>query len=94
MISFFPEHMEQVSQEIDRYVVISSTGPTAIIFVTKVGRYTIQYFVNHFGTSMYKYLIVVFTCKDELDFNGISMNEYISGGPSSIREILRLAGNR
>lgn len=80
-----------VQHEISKSICISSPGPHAFILVVRVGRLTdeelksIQHFVNCFGENIYKYLIVLFTRKDELDFEGISLEDHIRSVSQSIQ---------
>jgi hypothetical protein len=75
-------------------------GPHALIFVTRVGRFTakecqtIQHFVDHFGEGMYKYLVVIFTGKDDLEEDGVTLENYVCKAPVGLKQILHLAGNR
>ncbi|CAM6053577.1 unnamed protein product [Sphagnum tenellum] len=91
---------EDVTEEIKKCVGISAPGPHAIIFVTRIGRFTneerqtIKHFADRFGTGMYNYLIVLFTGGDDLDYDDASLEDFIRGSPPSLKEILHLAGNR
>jgi hypothetical protein len=79
---------------------LSSPGPHAIVFVTRIGRYTneerktIQFFVDQFGVGMYKYMIVLFTGGDDLKADGITLEEFIRDSPPELKEVIRLAGGR
>ena len=91
---------EQTTREIVKCIAMSSPGPHAIILVTKIGRFTeeerrtVQHFVNHFGTEMYKYMIVAFTGMDDLEYEEKTLEEYIMQGPPAMKAVLELAGNR
>ena len=49
---------------------------------TKEERQSVEYFKNRFGEDMTKYLILVFTGKDNLDFDGTTLDAYLAtAGP-------------
>ncbi|KAJ8316494.1 hypothetical protein KUTeg_006508, partial [Tegillarca granosa] len=91
---------EQVKSEIVKCIGMTSPGPHAFLYVVSISRFTkedqdaIQFFVDHLGTGVYKYLIVVFTRMDDLDIDGISIDEFVKGVPDKLEKILRLCGNR
>jgi len=91
---------EATSNEIKKFIGLTSPGPHAIVFVTHVGRFTdeelktVQFFVNQFGVGIYKYLIVLFTFCDNLENNDMSLEEYIETTPPKLKEIISLAGGR
>ncbi|KAL8261087.1 hypothetical protein R6Q59_025136 [Mikania micrantha] len=47
-----------------------------------------------FGTKIYDYMIVVFTSGDELEAEGKSLEDFLSGCSQSLKQILGLCGNR
>ncbi|KAJ8316497.1 hypothetical protein KUTeg_006511 [Tegillarca granosa] len=91
---------DKVKSEIVKCIGITSPGPHAFLYVVSISRFTkedqdaVQYFVDHFGTGVYKYLIVVFTRIDDLENDGISIDEFVKDVPDKLKEILRLCGNR
>ncbi|KAF5817423.1 putative AIG1-type guanine nucleotide-binding (G) domain-containing protein [Helianthus annuus] len=50
--------------------------------------------VDLFGNKIYDYMIIVFTCGDELDEDGKSLDEFLSGCSEQLKEVLCLCGNR
>ncbi|KAJ0603810.1 putative AIG1-type guanine nucleotide-binding (G) domain-containing protein [Helianthus annuus] len=50
--------------------------------------------VDLFGNKIYDYMIIVFTCGDELDEDGKSLDEFLSGCSEQLMEVLCLCGNR
>lgn len=91
---------EMVTKEIVRCIGMTSPGPHAFLLVVTIGRFTkeeqdtVQHFVNYFGEDLYKYLIVVFTRKDDLDEGNISIEEYIKTVPDYLKKILQLCDQR
>lgn len=74
-----------IQQEISRCIMITSPGPHAFIMVMDVAarfteeeRRTIEHFENYFGKEVYKYFIVLFTRKDQLERNNISLQDFIA----------------
>nr|XP_043635291.1 immune-associated nucleotide-binding protein 9-like [Erigeron canadensis] len=47
-----------------------------------------------FGDKIYDYVIIVFTCGDELEEEGKSFEDFLSDSPDELKEILLLCGNR
>ncbi|KAJ8307939.1 hypothetical protein KUTeg_014508 [Tegillarca granosa] len=91
---------EQVKSEIVKCMRMTAPGPHAFLYVVSISRFTkedqdaVQYFVDNFGTGVYRYLIVVFTRVDDLDNDGISIDEFVKDVPDKLKEILRLCDNR
>ena len=65
--------IEKLTQEISRCISMSSPGPHAFIFVVNPRRITeeevntVEMFFKMFGRKVERYMIVVFTCADQLD---------------------------
>lgn len=91
---------ENIQEEISKCIGISSPGPHAFIFVLPIGRHTeeeqnsVQHFVNHFGEHIFKYFIVLFTLKDALDREGLSLDDYIKNVPPKLQEFIEKCGRR
>ncbi|XP_007504661.1 GTPase IMAP family member 4 [Monodelphis domestica] len=70
------------SKEISRCLLMSSPGPHAIILVVPLSRYTkeeqdaVKKILGIFGPSARKYMILLFTRKDDLE--GTDLNRYLS----------------
>lgn len=92
------EKMETTCKEISRCVLCSCPGPHAIILVLKLGRYTeeehqtVALIKALFGETAMKYMMVLFTCKDELD--GQSLSGFIEDADVNLRNIIAECGNR
>ena len=80
--------------EILKCVGISAPGPHAILLVVRVGRFTneeqetVRILKKAFGDNMMKYLIVVFTGKDDLDRGEKTVNEMVSEAPPVLKQFL------
>ncbi|KAJ8312325.1 hypothetical protein KUTeg_009698 [Tegillarca granosa] len=91
---------ELVLKEVIKCVGMTAPGPHALLFVIGVGRFTqeeedtINKLIELFGEGVLKYVIVVFTCVDNLEFEGISIKEYVRTVPDSLRRVLQSCGNR
>lgn len=85
-------------KEISKCIAITSPGPHAFILVLSIQRFTdeeqntVEHFVKHFGESVYKYVIVLFTRKDSLEGN--SLQDFIETSPKELRTLLRKCGGR
>lgn len=92
---------KRVLQEVVKCIGISAPGPHAFILVVSVGRFTkeeedtVELFIQHFGEEMQKkYMIVLFTRRDELEKNKQSIEDYVSKVPKALKLILKNCGNR
>lgn len=99
--SFDTEHTnEYIQEEICRCVAITSPGPHAFILVLNASRFTpeeqhsVNHFVKYFGDSIYKFIIILFTRKDDLDEDEKSIFEYIRTSPPELLGLIRQCGGR
>ncbi|XP_052089050.1 uncharacterized protein LOC127725804 [Mytilus californianus] len=91
---------EDVTKEIIKCIGMTSPGPHAVVLVVSVGRFTkeeqdtVKHFVNHFGNGVFKYMIVLFTRKDDLTKMKQSIHRYVETVPKELKAILQQCGNR
>lgn len=91
---------EIVQNEIGKCVGISSPGPHCFLLVLTPNRFTseeeqsVNTFVELFGNDVFRYFIVLFTRKDDLDYDGISFKEHLEHIPDSLKTIIRRCNNR
>lgn len=91
---------EHTQEEICKCIAISSPGPHAFLLVLSASRFTaeeqesIEHFVKHFGKNIYKYVIVLFTRKDDLDDENKSLLNYIKDSPPELRRLIQMCGGR
>lgn len=91
---------EDIQKEIAKCVGMSSPGPHAFILVLNPTRFTeeeqrsAELFVEHFGEEIYKYFIILFTKKDELDYCKKSLRDLIKTCPASLRKFIEKCDNR
>ncbi|XP_041362302.1 GTPase IMAP family member 4-like isoform X1 [Gigantopelta aegis] len=84
-----------VTREILKCIAISAPGPHAFILVLKVGRFTaeenatVDYFKDVFGKEMLRYLFVLFTGMDDLENDGVTLDEYISKAPQNLVQLIQ-----
>lgn len=73
------ENNEEIQKEICKCIPITSPGPHAFILVLRPSRYTVEeqktveHYVKYFGEKLYNYLIILFTRKDDLDYDGVKL---------------------
>lgn len=90
--------LETTSIEISRCVLQSCPGPHAIILVLQLNRFTVeeQETVTRikaiFGKAVMKYLIVLFTRKDELEDQ--NLNKFIDDSDTSLKSIIKECDKR
>ncbi|KAK3579324.1 hypothetical protein CHS0354_029610 [Potamilus streckersoni] len=86
---------ELIQQEIFKCIALSSPGPHAFLFITKVDRFTpeeketIDLCEQLFGKEFYKHLVVVFTHKTKLDKDEKSLQQFIAEAPSALQDIFK-----
>lgn len=91
---------QTIQKEILKCISISSPGPHAFILVLNIARYTeeeqksVQHFVDSFGENIFKYFIVVFTRKDDLDEEGRSLEDHTKSVPPNLHAFIGKCGNR
>ena len=95
------QHKEEVQDEIRKCIDMTLPGPHAFVFVMSTStKFTdrdmcsIQHFVKYFGESIYDFVIVLVTWKDELDKHSITLQEYIKRSPSTLRNFIQRCGGR
>lgn len=85
-------------QEIARCILLSAPGPHALLLVIPVGRYTpeehkaTERMLAMFGNRAKKYMILLFTRKDDLD--GMDFCDYLKDSAKGIQELIRQFPNR
>lgn len=91
---------ENIKREISKCISISSPGPHAFILVVGIGRFTmeeqnsLQHFVDCFGENIFKYLIILFSRKDDLDYEGRSLEDHIKIVPRNFQVFIEKCGKR
>lgn len=61
---------------------------------TEEEKKTVDHFVKFFGKTVYQYFIVLFTRKDELDKNNMTLEQYLTQVPESLKSFIKKCGNR
>ncbi|XP_050410141.1 GTPase IMAP family member 4 [Patella vulgata] len=84
----------ETSKELIRCIGLSSPGPHIFVFVLKIGRFTqeemetIQHLKDLFGEDVVNYVIIVFTGKDSLDYDGSTIHEHIQHCPPELQSLV------
>lgn len=91
---------EFIQEEISKCVAITSPGPHVFIFVLNASRYTLEeehsinHFIKYFGENIYKFIIILFTRKDDLDEEKKTIYEFIKSSPPQLRQLIKKCGGR
>lgn len=95
------ESNEKIQEEIHKCIGITSPGPHAFILVlsvvarfTKEEQKSVEHFIKYFGEKIYKYFIVVFTRKDDLDAHERNLRDHIQESPPSLIRFIEKCGGR
>lgn len=93
------ESNDEIQQEILRCIHLSSPGPHAFIFVLNIAtrfteeeRKSIQHFIKYFGEDIYRYIIVLFTRKNDLDRHNLSLEKYIEKSDENLKSFIAKCG--
>ncbi|XP_059112603.1 GTPase IMAP family member 9-like [Peromyscus eremicus] len=90
--------METTCTEISRCVLYSCPGPHAIILVLQLGRFTeeeqktVDLIKGLFGEEAMKYMIILFTRKDELENQ--SLDDFLGQANGKLKSIILQCGKR
>lgn len=86
--------------EITRCIFLSSPGPHCFLLVLGLNRFTreekesIDEFCELFGNNVFRYFIVVFAKKDELDYEKITLAQHLQNTDENLKAILQKCNNR
>lgn len=89
-----------VQEEISKCIAITCPGPHAFVLVLSVSRFTeeeqnsIEHFIKYFGQNIYKYSIIIFTYKDNLDEEGITIFDYMRTTTPRLRILINKCKGR
>ncbi|ELK31328.1 GTPase IMAP family member 7 [Myotis davidii] len=91
------EKLQTTCQEISRCVLLSCPGPHAIILVLPLGRHTeeeqrtVALIKAIFGVAAMKHMIMLFTCKDDLDK---TLSDFLEESDVDLKNIIEECGSR
>lgn len=91
---------DKTQTEIMKCIGITAPGPHAFIMVVNLARFTeeemktLDHFVEYFGETVYQYFIVLFTRKDELESENISLKSLLSNVPKKLKEFIEKCDER
>lgn len=92
---------DDTQQEISKCIGITSPGPHAFILVLSLSsrftdeeQKTVDHFVKWFGDDVYQYFIVLFTRKDELDKNNMTLKQHLTQVPAALQTFIDKCGGR
>ena len=90
-----------IQLEISKCICMTSPGPHAFILVINIAsrftdedKETVKHFEKYFGEELYRYLIVVFTGKDQLEARNMSLEDYIQNSPVELQSLTKKCGDR
>lgn len=90
----------EISKEIIRCVSMSAPGPHVFLLVIQISRFTdeeidtLNRLFELFGNEMGKHALITFTKLDDLESEGIKIEDYIKTAPKKLTEFLKLCQNR
>lgn len=87
-------------KEIVKCIGITAPGPHCFLLVIGLGRFTdeeeksVYKFVDLFGNDVFRYFIILFTHKDDLDYHNKTINDHIRAVPKSLKTIISKCNHR
>ncbi|XP_046357300.2 GTPase IMAP family member 4-like [Haliotis rufescens] len=90
----------ETTKEVVKCIGMTAPGPHAFVLVVRIDRFTkeehdtVEHFRQVFGCDMLNYLIVLFTRKDDLQHEKISLQEYLKKVPQELQVLLKSCNNR
>lgn len=92
---------EEINKELCKCIAFSSPGPHVFIIVLSCSRFTneegesVSKLVSFFGEKIYRYAIVLFTRRDDLEFDGGgNLYKFLSKSPPGLRALVAKCGKR
>lgn len=91
---------DDVLREVVESVRMTAPGPHCFLLVMEITRFTreeeesIETFFKTFGENVTRYSIVLFTNKDKLDDEGITLDAHLEQVPESLKKIIRKCDGR
>lgn len=91
---------DEVKNEIIKCVFMSSPGPHCFLLVLGLDRFTpeekesVYEFCNLFGNDAFRYFIIVFTKRDELEYDGKTLEQHLNTADKDLRLILQKCNHR
>lgn len=92
---------EQIHEEIQRCVGLTSPGPHAFILIFScVSKFTpeekksIEKLVAQFGENIYRYAFILFTRRDELEANNKTLSDHIEECPAELKMLIKNCNGR
>lgn len=91
---------KEVAKEITKCIGLTAPGPHAIVLVLNVGRFTqeeqdtVKAFSEIFGEGMYNHMIVLFTHRDDLDRDDITIQEFLEEASPPLKAVLGKCNHR
>lgn len=91
---------EKIQAEISKCIAITSPGAHAFILVLSTCRFTeeeqqtIEHFSKYFGEDMFRFVIVLFTRKDDLDAEDRTLLDHIKTTPPKLQMLIKKCGGR
>ncbi|XP_071098982.1 GTPase IMAP family member 4-like [Haliotis cracherodii] len=85
---------DDIKEEIMKCIGISSPGIHAILFIVRVGRFTeedkntLETFLRCFGEESKRFVIIVFTGKDDLEADNDTLDNYLGDCPVTLKKFL------
>uniref|UniRef100_A0A8C6S5L5 AIG1-type G domain-containing protein n=1 Tax=Neogobius melanostomus TaxID=47308 RepID=A0A8C6S5L5_9GOBI len=91
---------EEIIRESAKSTSLLAPGPHVFLLVLQIGRFTkeeqsaVEYIKKAFGENSEKYIMVLFTRGDDLEYDKKSIEDYINGSEPALQKLITDCGNR
>lgn len=86
--------------EIIKCIHMTIPGPHCFLLIVAPGRFTkehkesVEFWFQHFGNDVHRFFIIVFTKSNDIESNGITLEDYITSLPSDFKAIIEKCNHR
>ncbi|KAK6174071.1 hypothetical protein SNE40_017416 [Patella caerulea] len=91
---------KETANDLIRCIGLTSPGPHVFVFVMTVGRFTkeerdtINNLKHIFGEQVMKFVVCLFTCKDKLIRDELTLDQYLQRCPEALKSIIKECNGR
>uniref|UniRef100_A0A8C6S839 AIG1-type G domain-containing protein n=1 Tax=Neogobius melanostomus TaxID=47308 RepID=A0A8C6S839_9GOBI len=91
---------EETIKETVKSISLLAPGPHAFLLLIQIGRFTeeeqraVEYIKRAFGKGAEKYIMILFTCGDNLEHDKMNIDDYIRDSDPALKKLIADCGNR
>uniref|UniRef100_A0A8C6S9N0 AIG1-type G domain-containing protein n=1 Tax=Neogobius melanostomus TaxID=47308 RepID=A0A8C6S9N0_9GOBI len=91
---------KETIKETVKSISLLAPGPHAFLLLIQIGRFTeeeqraVEYIKRAFGKGAEKYIMILFTCGDNLEHDKMNIDDYIRDSDPALKKLIADCGNR